>query len=117
KSFNQEVLAQPSMQAMQAAGQTSWTNATHLLINNPEHPRYCSCLKDSDLAWPVETDEEGTEKDVFVVQRADGSLAPHTITEPAELFVERSVEAVNLGQQPIEVCTALSKMLFESQQM
>src|SRR5690625_265292 len=117
KSFNQEVLAQPSMQAMQAAGQTSWTNATHLLINSPEQPRYGSFLEGSDLGWPVETDEEGTEKDVFVVQRADGSLAPHTITEPAELFVERSVEAVNLGQQPIEVCTALSKMLFESQQM
>src|SRR5690625_141509 len=117
KTFNQEVLSQPGMPAMKAAGLASWTNATHLLINDPEHPRYGTFLKGSDLGWPVETAEDGEEKDVFIVQRADGSLAPHTITEPAELFVERNVEAVNLVQTPIKVCTALSKLLAESQRM
>lgn len=116
-AYNKEVLSQPGMPAMQAAGLASWTNATHLLINDPEHPRYGSFLKGSDLGWPVETDEDGTEKDVFVVQRADGSLAPYTITEPAELFVERTVNAINLGAAPVKVCTALSKLLAESQRM
>lgn len=117
KSFNQEVLSQPSMQAMKAAGLTSWTNATHLLINDPEHPRYGTFLKGSDLGWPVESTEDGEETDVFIVQRADGSLAPHTIDQPAELFVERTVDAVNLGEQPIKVCSSLSKLLAEAQQM
>src|SRR5690625_1935420 len=117
KSFNQEVLSQPSMQAMKAAGLTSWTNATHLLINDPEHPRYGTFLKGSDLGWPVESTEDGEETDVFIVQRADGSLAPHTIDQPAELFVERTVDAVNLGEQPIKVCSSLSKLLTEAQQM
>jgi tetrathionate reductase subunit A len=54
--------------------------------------------------------------DGYVVQRADGSLAPHTQAEPAELFVERNVEAPGLAAAPgeaapgIAVCTALSKM-------
>lgn len=117
KSFNQEVLSQPSMQAMKAAGLTSWTNATHLLINDPEHPRYGTFLKGSDLGWPVESTEDGEETNVFIVQRADGSLAPHTIDQPAELFVERTVDAVNLGEQPIKVCSSLSKLLAEAQQM
>ena len=33
-------LAQPGPAAMQAAGEASWSNATHLLVNEPGHPRH-----------------------------------------------------------------------------
>src|SRR5690625_1989887 len=102
---------------MRAAGQSSWTNATHLLINDPEHPRYGSFLRGSDLGWPVQQDESNVEVDVFVVVGKDGRLAPHTVAEPAELFETRMVEAMNLGEQPVAVCTSLSKLLAETQLM
>jgi len=116
-AYNKAVLEQPGLPAMRAAGQSSWTNATHLLINDPEHPRYGSFLRGSDLGWPVQQDENDEELDVFVVVGKDGRLAPHTVAEPAELFETRMVEAINLGEQPVAVCTSLSKLLAETQLM
>lgn len=113
--YNARLLALPSLAAMQAAGENAWTNATHLMIADPEHPRYGTFLRGEDLGWPVQTNEEGQAQEVFVVQRADGSLAPHTIDEPASLFVSRELNAVNLGESPVEVCTALTRLLHESQ--
>ena len=121
--YDAQFLAQPGPAAMQAVGEASWSNATHLLINDPQHPRFGSFLRGADLGWPMPQApvvEEGKKPvepvDVYVVQRADGSLAPHTAPLPAELFVERSVDAPGLAASPdgavpsVAVCTALSKM-------
>lgn len=116
--YDTEALSLPSIEAMEAAGEASWTNATHLLINDPNHPRYGSFLRGSDLGWAPQVKAEGDtdeEVDVYVVQRADGSLAPHTITDAAELFVERTIDAPELGTSPIAVCSALSKLQAEVQ--
>lgn len=117
--FDRVMLSQPGPDAMQAAGEASWCNATHLMINDPEHPRYGSFLRGADLGWPVNVAAEGEDpvEDVYVVQRADGSLAPHTILETAELFVSRTVTAAGLSSTPINVCSSLSKLLEESQRM
>ena len=116
--FDHVMLSQPSLEAMHAAGEASWCNATHLMINDPEHPRFGTFLRGSDLGWPVNTADDSTQaEDVFVVQRADGSLAPNTITTPAELFVERTVNAVGLGNKPVAVCSSLVKLRTESQRM
>lgn len=113
------MLSQPGLEAMKAAGEASWCNATHLMINDPEHPRFGTFLRGSDMGWPVNEVTEGEAKpdDVFVVQRADGSLAPNTIIEPAELFVEREITAVGLGDEPVAVCSSLAKLRQESQRM
>ena len=117
EAFDAQMLSQPGPAAMKAAGEASWCNATHLLINDPDHPRYGTFLRASDLGWPVET-EDDQEQTVYIVQRTDGSLAPHnSLTEGAELFVERTVDAPGLGEQPIAVCSALSKLRHETQQM
>lgn len=117
--FDSVMLSQPGPAAMKAAGEASWCNATHLMINDPEHPRYGTFLRGADLGWPINEAAEGENKpeDVYVVQRADGSLAPHTILEGAELFVDREVAAAGLGATPIKVCTSLSKLREESQRM
>ena len=125
--FDAAFLAQPGPAAMEAAGEAAWSNATHLLINDPEHPRFGTFLRGADLSWPLPpapAAEEGKEPvapvDVYVVQRDDGSLAPHTAPLPAELFVERSVDVPRLaaaqdGVAPaIAVCSALSKMRAEA---
>ncbi len=121
--YDKLFLTQPGPAAMEAAGEAAWTNATHLLINDPKHPRFGSFLRGADLGWslpvavPVEPGKEpAAPVDVYVVQRADGSLAAHTQAEPAELFVARSVEVPGLATAPndaapvIAVCSALSKM-------
>lgn len=117
--IDHSMLSQPCAEAMFAAGEASWCNATHLLINDPDHPRYGTFLRGADLGWPIQTSTQGEEKaeDVFVVQRADGSLAPHTIIEAAELFVDREVTASGLSATPIRVCSALSKLRSEAQQL
>ena len=117
--FDSVMLSQPGFEAMKAAGEASWCNATHLMINDPEHSRYGSFLRGSDLGWPVNEVAEGEAKpeDVFVVQRADGTLAPNTIVEAAELFVESNITAAGLGDKPIAVCTSLAKLRQESQRM
>ena len=45
-------LAQPGPQAMKAAGEAAWTNATHLVVAEPGHPRMGSFLRGADLAGP-----------------------------------------------------------------
>ena len=125
--YDAQFLAQPGSAAMAAVGEAAWTNATHLLINDPKHPRFGSFLRGVDLGWPMPEApavEEGKPPveavDVYVVQRADGSLAPHTAPLPAELFVTRSVDAPGMVAAPgdevpsIAVCTALAKMREEA---
>lgn len=117
--FDQQMLAQPGPAAMAAAGEASWCNATHLMINDPNHPRYGTFLQASDMGWPVQETPEGeAAPSIFIVQRKDGSLAPHdTTVAAAELFVERSVSVPGLGSEPVLVCSALSKLREESQRM
>ncbi|MDO4682404.1 MAG: tetrathionate reductase subunit A [Lautropia sp.] len=51
--YDARFLSQPGPVAMKAAGEASWSNATHLLINDPEHPRYGQFLRGADLGWPM----------------------------------------------------------------
>ncbi|MFG0640162.1 tetrathionate reductase subunit A [Delftia sp. WSY_22] len=111
-------LAQPGPAAMQAAGEASWSNATHLLVNEPSHPRHGSFLRGADLGWalPAPAEDGKPAQDVFVVQRADGSLAPHTQAEPAQLMVRTCVavpglKAEGADQAPeLSVCSSLAKL-------
>jgi len=118
--YDAQFLAQPGPAAMEAAGEASWSNATHLLINDPDHPRHGRFLRGADLGWPLPEpgDDKTPAQDVHVVQMADGSLAPHTSAQPAELFVSRSVAIV--GQEggeglEVQVCSSFFKLREEAQ--
>ena len=106
RRYDAGMLAQPGPAAMQAAGEASWSNATHLLVDEPEHPRFGTFLRGADLGW--------SDAEAYVVQRADGELAAHTQAEPAELFVERMV---TLDGQPVRVSSALSRLRAEARRM
>ena len=112
-------LAQPGPAAMQAAGEAAWSNATHLLVNDPDHPRYGQFLRGADIGLPVPAPaDDGTPTDdVYVVQATDGSLVAHTMAAPAELLVERDVELPSADGEapaPVAVCSAFGKLRTES---
>lgn len=108
--YDAQALAQPGPQAMQAVGEASWTNATHLLIASPEHPRYGTFLRGQDMGWPKPANEDTP--DTYVVLNADGTLAPHTQNSPAELFVEREITLTQVdgSSAAVKVATSLSML-------
>lgn len=110
-------LSQPGPAAMAAAGEASWSNATHLLIDQPDHPRHGRFLRGADLGWPMPgpKDDKTPAQDVFVVQLPDGTLAPHTTPAAAELFVTRPVTVLREGTgTEVGTCTALFKLRAEA---
>ncbi len=112
KRYDDKSLAQPGPEAMKIAGEVSWTNATHLIIAQADHPRYGTCLRGQDMGWPRIGDEKTP--DVFVVQLADGSIAPHTVASSAELFVDRVVNVPGVGETPLHVTSALTRLRTEA---
>lgn len=122
--YDRQFLTQPGPVAMAAAGEASWSNATHLLINDPKHPRYGQFLRGADIGLPMPepVDEKTPAEDVYVVQLADGSLVPHTVATPAELIVERmftplQAESATQASVPVAVCSAFVKLRTEAQRM
>lgn len=115
-------LSQPGPAAMEAAGEAWWSNATHLIIEEPDHPRHGSFLRGADLGWPLPASnvDKTSAQDVYVVQLSDGSLAPHTTPQAAELFVSRNIGTVDDkgGTGPtLKVRSALSRLREEAQRM
>lgn len=125
--YDARFLSQPGPMAMAAAGEASWSNATHLLINDRKHPRYGQFLRGADMGWPMPApvDEKTPAEDLYVVQLLDGTLAPHTSAQPAELWVQDKPVTVQVPakddapatQAELLVCTAMVKLRDEAQQM
>ncbi|MBS0508289.1 MAG: tetrathionate reductase subunit TtrA [Proteobacteria bacterium] len=113
--YDATFLTQPGPAAMAAAGEASWSNATHLLINDEKHPRHGQFLRGADIGLPLPepVDEKTPAEDVYLVQLADGSLAPHTGARPAELIVERDFTPAG-DAAPVAVCTAFVKLRTEA---
>ncbi len=105
--YDRQHLIQPGPAAQQAAGEPSWTNATHLVISDPAHPRAGSFLRGADLGWD---DDEAW----VVVDAASGGWAPHTQPAPAELFVDTVVE---LDGQAVAVKSSMQRLKEEAQRM
>lgn len=113
--YDAVALSQPGPAAMKAAGEASWTNATHLVIADPDHPRYGSFLRGADLAW-AKADEQ--DEDVFVVLNQKGEFVPHTQASPATLFADTTVQLVGepVGSSPVRVCSSLVLLKAEAEQ-
>lgn len=104
-------LAQPNAKLAEAIGEASFTNATHLVVVEPGHPREGTFLRASDLGLAIEG-EKHKDKDPFVVaDSSTGELGPHaTASGPAVLFVDRTIE---LDGKPARVRSSLD-LLKES---
>ena len=105
-------LAQPNAKAAEAAGETGWCNATHLVVVQKGHPREGRMLRASDLGWiTLDEKERYGDKDAFVVIDAEGKPVAHDApTAPAALFHDGAVDG-------IAVKTSLALLREESQRL
>lgn len=90
--YNKNYLAQPSKEAMVAAGNAHWCNATHLVITEKGHAREGSMLRASDIGLPFSGQALSASDPYVVVDEASGQLAVNTQAQPARLLVEQSVQ-------------------------
>ena len=140
KRYDATALAQPGPKAMEAAGEAAWTNATHLLVADPRHPRFGTFLRGEDMGWPKPEAPKPADApqaaaslaakpgqaaaaaapakppeevpDVTVVQLPDGSLAANTVAQPANIDVEITVDVPGWGDEGkgIAVASALAML-------
>nr|WP_227870927.1 tetrathionate reductase subunit A [Orrella marina] len=113
--YDAKSLSQPGPAAMQAAGEASWTNATHLLVADPDHPRFGTFIRGTDLGWAAPADEKAA--DVYVVKLADNSLVPHTHPTAATLFVEDTLilRDPDGKETPVKVASSLAMLRQHAQ--
>ncbi|WP_272521207.1 tetrathionate reductase subunit TtrA [Providencia sp. PROV202] len=88
--YNAAYLSVPSEKSMEAAGEKSWTNSTHLVITDDTHPLAGNLLQQSHLTGVV-AEEGEDEKKAYLVQDANGELKLADEVTNAELFVTRQV--------------------------
>ncbi len=100
-------LGQPNLKVAKTAGEAAWSNATHLVVAEPGHPRHGAFLRASDIGLPVAPADRYKEKDAFVViDAASGNPVAHdAATGPAALYVERTLP---VGGAQVKVASSLS---------
>lgn len=102
--FNREYLACPGPEAAKAAGEASWSNATHLVAADPDSPDFGAFLlardhlpEASGTVRPEEaenTHPEASENAHLVFDQATGRLVHHDRAQgPARLFFDGQVGA------------------------
>ncbi|WP_138468832.1 molybdopterin dinucleotide binding domain-containing protein [Poseidonocella sp. HB161398] len=103
-TINSRYLAQPSAGAAAAAGEASWTNATHLVIAEEAHPRFGRMLRGSDMGLAP-----GAEGDPFMVAAPAGPVPAGTGAAP--LFHDGVAGTI---EGPVRVKTALTLLREEA---
>ncbi|SHE45097.1 tetrathionate reductase subunit A [Modicisalibacter ilicicola DSM 19980] len=98
-----DYLAIPDQVAAKAADELGHTNATHLVIEDVDHPRRGHFLRRSDLGEVA----AGDEQDELIVVGGDGQLAPASQVARAALFVDRTIESPD---GPLRVKSSLTKL-------
>ncbi|MFW8564763.1 molybdopterin dinucleotide binding domain-containing protein [Orrella sp. 11846] len=104
--YNEEALALPSLEAMQAVNAASWSNASHLVIADPDHPRFGSFLRGTDMGWEKAEDKP----DPAVVLLKSGELSPNNVTEPAQVMVEQMLAVPGFDGQEVLVRSSLAML-------
>ncbi|WP_312581387.1 tetrathionate reductase subunit TtrA [Atlantibacter hermannii] len=97
---NESYLSLPGVAAMQAAGEQSWTNASHLVIVNDDHPQAGQYLTAALL--------NGGDDSVMVIDRA-GELAPAPTCPAATLRVTRALTLLDGTQVTVKSAFQLLK--------
>ena len=111
--INATYLAQPTKAAADAAGEASFTNATHLVIADDTHPRSGKFLYASDMGLPFEGDPYG-DGDPVLVAGEDGPV-PAGAT-PAPLFFAGQVETAK-GKATVKTSLTLLREEAESRSL
>lgn len=103
---NTAYLAYPNLEAAQAAGEPSFTNASWLVIHAPGHPRHGALLRGSDIGLDVAEADRGKDADPYLVRGpGDRPVDAARFAGPAPLAATGMT--VMLGDQPVELRTGL----------
>lgn len=107
--YDRQYLIQPGPAAQAAAGEPSWSNATHLVISDPDHPMEGRLLRGEDMGWT------GQAEDFVVVDGESGDWMAHTEPRPAELFVTRQVALADGAT--VTVKSSMQRLAEESRRL
>ena len=107
--YDRNYLIQPGPAAQEAAGEPSWSNATHLVVSDPDHPLAGHLLRGRDLGWSEQAD------DFVVVDAESGNWSAHTQPRPAELFVAREVTLAD--GSTVAVKSAMQRLAEEARRL
>lgn len=109
-------LAQPSAKAAEAAGEAGFSNATHLVVVEKDHPRNGRFLRGSDLGLALPEADRYGDKDPFVVidQATGQPVFADQASGPAVLFHDAPV-TVPAG--PLAVKTSLALLRDEARKL
>ncbi|MDK3019796.1 molybdopterin dinucleotide binding domain-containing protein [Pseudodonghicola flavimaris] len=106
--FNATYLAQPTKAAADAAGEPSYSNATHLVIMEDGHPRYGRFLRGSDMGLAI-GGEAYSDADPFMVAAEAGPVPAGDSAAPL-FFDGKAVTSTGA----VAVRTALSLLRDEA---
>lgn len=102
KKYDETFLSAPTLEAAKSFGYNNWTNAAHLVINDPNHPNNRKMLRPDDLGMKAPESDE----DLFIViDKKTGNPALHTEVKQADLFFKGTVKHAN--GKTINVCTSI----------
>ncbi|WP_347252981.1 tetrathionate reductase subunit A [Leminorella grimontii] len=89
--FNALFLSQPGEAAMAVANTAHWSNATHLVICDEQHPRCGAFLRASEMNMPYGGEPLSDDDVPLVIDKASGQLTLSTQPAPAQLFVDTKI--------------------------
>jgi tetrathionate reductase subunit A len=96
-------------------GEPSFSNATHLVVVEPKHPREGRMLRASDLGIAIAEEQRYKEGDAFVCLDAKGKPVFHDQAKaPAQLFVDT---VLKVGEQEVHVKSALQLLREEAMRL
>lgn len=106
--FNEAFLQIPGQKAAALAGEPSWSNASHLVVVDENHPLHRKFLRCSDLGFVTKENEES----FMVMDAASGALLQAKQAEAGRIFHSSQVM---VGEQQVLVKTSLQLLLEEAQ--
>ena len=111
--YDHNFLVQPNLKTAEAAGEAAWSNATHLVIVQPGHPRDGRYARGSDLGMVLPEEQRYQEQDPFVVfdVASQKPLAHNAASGPAELFFDAELA---LDGQPLHLKSAMTLLREEA---
>lgn len=105
-------LSHPNAAVARNNGEPSFSNATHLVVVEPKHPREGRMLRASDLGVAMPEEERYKDGDAFVCLDAAGKPVFHDKANgPAQLFVDTTLK---VGGSEVRVKSSLQLLREES---
>ncbi|VAX10720.1 Tetrathionate reductase subunit A [hydrothermal vent metagenome] len=115
--YDEKFLRQPGPVAAELAGEASWSNATHLVIVEPDHPRHGKFLRSTDLdpSIVVKKSKKGKKSKpapALVMDVITGKAMAFNRAGPADLFYQGTLKTVDGND--IAVSSSLSLLKAEA---